>query len=303
MLSEKEIVCPNNLLNVAHKKKGVTVGIVNAGKPLPMLSVMDAVNKNLIIPVLIGDKKEIEKCASDLKFDISKYEIIHEPVENKTAKVAAKLASENKIRIIHPGCDYPIKISSDTSKIAKDIFQNSSPRLITIARLDPRKGHQNILMTIKNLLPKFPKLKYISIGDGSEKKNLEKLKEELGLNDHVKFIFQADEQNKLALLENSDLFIMPSIIFKKSVEGFGMTFIEAAAYKKASIGGIFGGENDAIINGKTGFLCDGNDLNSLYDTLLKCFENDLYKTLGANAFDFSKNFKWNKIVKQYIQLI
>ena len=56
MLSEKEIVCPNNLLNVAHKKKGVTVGIVNAGKPLPMLSVMDAVNKNLIIPVLIGDK-------------------------------------------------------------------------------------------------------------------------------------------------------------------------------------------------------------------------------------------------------
>ncbi|MDC0142596.1 bifunctional enoyl-CoA hydratase/phosphate acetyltransferase [Candidatus Pelagibacter sp.] len=103
MLSEKEIVCPNNLLNVAHKKKGVTVGIVNAGKPLPMLSVMDAVNKNLIIPVLIGDKEEIEKCASELKFDISKYEIIHEPVENKTAKVAAKLASEDKIRIIVKG--------------------------------------------------------------------------------------------------------------------------------------------------------------------------------------------------------
>ncbi len=103
MLSEKEIVCPNNLLNVARTKKSVTVGIVNAGKPLPMLSVMDAVNKNLIIPVLIGDKEEIEKCASDLKFDISKYEIIHEPVENNTAKVAAKLASENKIRIIVKG--------------------------------------------------------------------------------------------------------------------------------------------------------------------------------------------------------
>ncbi len=103
MLSEKEIVCPNNLLNVALKKKGVTVGIVNAGKPLPMLSVMDAVNKNLIIPVLIGDKEEIEKCASDLKFDISKYEIIHEPVENNTAKIVAKLASENKIRIIVKG--------------------------------------------------------------------------------------------------------------------------------------------------------------------------------------------------------
>ena len=103
MLSDKEIVCPNNLLNVAHKKKGVVVGIVNAGKPLPMLSVMDAVNENLIIPIFIGDQEEIQKCADDLKFDISKFEIIHEPVENYTAKVAAKLASKKKIRIIVKG--------------------------------------------------------------------------------------------------------------------------------------------------------------------------------------------------------
>jgi len=103
MLSNKEIVCPDNLLNVAHKKKGVPAAIVNAGKPLPMLSAMDAVNENLINPVLIGDKKEIESCANDLKFDISKYEIIHEPVENDTAKVAAKLASKGKIKIIVKG--------------------------------------------------------------------------------------------------------------------------------------------------------------------------------------------------------
>ena len=103
MLSDKEIVCPDNLLNVAHKKKGVTAGIVNAGKPLPMISAMDAVNENLIVPVFIGDKNEIEKCASDLKFNISEYEIIHEPVENNTAKIAAKLASEKKIKIIVKG--------------------------------------------------------------------------------------------------------------------------------------------------------------------------------------------------------
>ena len=48
MLSNKEIVCPNNLINHAHKKKGVKVAIVNAGKPLPMLSTHDAVNENLV---------------------------------------------------------------------------------------------------------------------------------------------------------------------------------------------------------------------------------------------------------------
>ena len=103
MLSNKKIVCPNNLLDVANKKKGATVGIVNAGKPLPMHSVMDAGNENLVIPLFIGDENEIKKCADDLKWDISKYTIVHEPDENKTAKVAAQLASKNKIKIIVKG--------------------------------------------------------------------------------------------------------------------------------------------------------------------------------------------------------
>jgi phosphate acetyltransferase len=103
MLSNKEIVCPNNLLDEAHKKKGVKVAVVNAGKPLPMLSVQDAVNENLIEPIFIGDEKEILKCAEDLKWDISNYQIINEPIENNTAKIAAKLASENKIKIIVKG--------------------------------------------------------------------------------------------------------------------------------------------------------------------------------------------------------
>ena len=103
MISAKEIVCPNNLLDVAHNKKSVTAGIVNAGKPLPMLSVMDAVNEKLIVPIFIGNKDEIQKCADNLKFDISKYKIVHEPDENSTAKAAAKLASKGQIKIIVKG--------------------------------------------------------------------------------------------------------------------------------------------------------------------------------------------------------
>ena len=103
MLSDKEIICPNNLLDVAHKKKGVSACIVNAGKPLPMHSVMDAVNEGLILPIFIGDEKEIKKCADDLKWDISNYEIINETNENKTAKIAAELASKKKIKIIVKG--------------------------------------------------------------------------------------------------------------------------------------------------------------------------------------------------------
>ena len=66
MLSDKKVVCPLNLLDKASKNKGVKAGIVNAGKPLPMVSVQDAVNKHLIVPIFIGDQKEILKSAKHL---------------------------------------------------------------------------------------------------------------------------------------------------------------------------------------------------------------------------------------------
>ena len=103
MLSDKEIVCPNNLLDVAHRKKGILAGIVNAGKPLTMMSVMDAVNENLITPIFIGDKEDIDKSALDLNFDISNFEIINEKIENKTSEIAADLASKGAIKIIVKG--------------------------------------------------------------------------------------------------------------------------------------------------------------------------------------------------------
>ena len=158
-------------------------------------------------------------------------------------------------------------------------------------------------MTIKNLLPKFPDLKYVSIGDGEERKNLEKLKKELNLENNVELIYNSTEQEKVSLLEQSDVFVMPSVIFKKSVEGFGISYIEAASYGKPSVGGIYGGESDAIKSGKTGYLCNGNDLNAIYDTLIKILTNEKYKELGKNALIFSKNFSWDIIVKKYINLI
>ena len=103
MLSDKSTVCPNNLLDIAHQKRGIKAAIVNAGKELPMLSVMDAVKEKLIVPVLIGDEGEIKKIAEELKFDISDYEIVHEPIENNTAKVAAKLAGDGDVKIIVKG--------------------------------------------------------------------------------------------------------------------------------------------------------------------------------------------------------
>ena len=66
---------------------------------------------------------------------------------------------------------------------------------------------------------------------------------------------------------------------------------------------IIESEKDAILDGQTGYLCDGNDLNVLYEVMFKCLKNNHYKNLGVNALNFSKKFNWNIIVKKYIELI
>ena len=141
-----------------------------------------------------------------------------------------------------------------------------------------------------------------------QKKSLLKIKllslsKELKIEKNVTFLYKTDQKLKSALIKNSNLFLMPSIIFKKSVEGFGISFIEAASYGVGSIGGADGGEKDAIVEGETGLICNGNDINSIYEKVLKFFENESYKIYGSNAFEFSKNFNWKNIVKKYIALI
>ena len=103
MLSNKKIVCPKNLINVAKKAGTVNAAIVNAGEIFPMESVHKAVQHNLINPLFIGNETEIKKYAEKLSWNISKYEIIDEKNENSTAPIAAKLTSEGKAKIIVKG--------------------------------------------------------------------------------------------------------------------------------------------------------------------------------------------------------
>ena len=153
MLSNKEIVCPNNLLDFAHKKKGVKVAVVNAGKPLPMLSVQDAVNENLIEPIFIGNKDEINKCAQDLKWDISNFEIIHESVENNTAAIAAKLASDGIVKIIVKGHIHTDVLMKEILKREYDLLGKT--RLSHIWHMTVGKNDKPLIITdgALNVLP------------------------------------------------------------------------------------------------------------------------------------------------------
>ena len=221
-----------------------------------------------------------------------------------TKNLAVKLGiNSSKIHVIFPGIKKPNNIDNKYIIESEKIFEESFPKIITVARMDKRKGHDKILMLIKNLQVKFPKIKYVSIGFGEEEKNLLKLSKELSLEKHVIFLKNINENLKLALIKNSNLYLMPSRIEKKSVEGFGISFMEAASYGVGSIGGKDGGASDAIIHNKTGYICNGNDLESIHDSVINFFKDKNFVEFGKNAQEMSESFYWNKIVKNYLKLI
>ena len=155
MLSNKKIICPNNLINVAKKAGVIDAAIVNAGQIFPMESVHKAVQHNLINPIFIGDKNEINKHAEKLGWNISKYKIIDEKDENSTAPIAAKLASEGKVKILvkgHIHTDILLK-----AVLKRDLNLIGKKRLSHVWHMTLGTDDKPIIITdgVVNVLPKL----------------------------------------------------------------------------------------------------------------------------------------------------
>ncbi|MBA1337361.1 MAG: phosphate acetyltransferase [Pelagibacterales bacterium] len=155
MLSNKKIVCPNNLINVAKKSGTIDAAIVNAGEIFPMESVHKAVEHNLINPIFIGNESEIKKHAEKLKWNISKYQIIDEKDENSTAPIAAKLASENKVKIIVKGHIHTDILMKAVLK--RDLNLIGKKRLSHVWHMTLDKNDKPFIITdgVVNVLPKL----------------------------------------------------------------------------------------------------------------------------------------------------
>ena len=246
MLSNKEIVCPNNLLDKAHEKKGVKVAVVNAGKPLPMLSVQDAVAENLIEPIFIGDKKEILKCADDLKWDISKYEIIDEPVENNTAKIAAKLASKNKVKIIVKGHIHTDVLMKEVLKREYNLLGKT--RLSHIWHMTVEKDGKPLIITdgALNVLPNVKTKMHIL-------KNVINFSNRIGISRPKVAVLSATEEVLESVPSSLDAAEITKLAKDENLEAdvFGpLAFDNSISKKSAAIKGIkniVAGEADVLL--------------------------------------------------------
>ena len=221
-----------------------------------------------------------------------------------TKNLAIELGvNENKVIVINPGVDPVEELNKKTLDKVESILKVKSPRLITVSRFDKRKNHEKIIMALRNLKQVYPDIVYICVGYGEEEENIKKLVKELDLEAQVMFFKDISNDLKNALVAKSDIFVMPSIIHKKSVEGFGIAYVGAAQYGIPSLGGKDGGAADAIDHEKTGLICDGNNLDDIYSSINKMLENKKYLEYGKNAKEFVNKFQWSKIIEDYKKIL
>ncbi|MFX1396068.1 MAG: glycosyltransferase family 4 protein [Promethearchaeota archaeon] len=195
-------------------------------------------------------------------------------------------------------------IKESKEQLRKD-FQISQEDFIilSIGRLVPRKRFDLVIRAIAKIKKKNPQinLKYFLIGKGRELPKLKDLAEKLSIKEEIKFLGSVSHEIKYRYYKLSDIFVMPSSIEKDSIEGFGIVFLEANYFKLPVIGTLSGGMKEAIIDEKTGFLVEPDDIDKIFEKILFLHDNpNIRKEMGEYGYNrVLKEYNWNIIVNDY----
>ena len=291
----KEVIKNNSVKAIiADHWKSIELITDNISSQIPILCLIHGKEINHSIGSLIN-KRSINSLAK------TKYIIANSEFTKSLA--TEKGCNPMKIHVINPGINEPQNVSSEADHQANKIYGNSDVKIITVSRFDKRKGIDFSLLALKNIQAIYPNFKYVIVGNGDEEENLKKTTKNLNLENNVIFLKNISFDLKNALLKNSNFFLMPARIEGSSVEGFGISYIEAASYGIPSIAGKDGGAPDAVQHNKTGLLCNGYDHSEIYEALKNIIQNKKYLELGKNAKEFSKQFYWKEIIKKYKNLL
>jgi phosphatidylinositol alpha-1,6-mannosyltransferase len=187
----------------------------------------------------------------------------------------------------------------------REIIGGRHPVISVLARLEPRKGIDRLITALPSVLAKHPSAVLLIGGKGGDETRLRALAEEKSIEEHVEFLGFLDGDKKSALFSQSDVFAMPVRRVGTSVEGFGLSYIEAAFFGVPSLGGKDGGAEDAVLDGKTGLLCDGENQTEVTLKLLRLLDDEaLRRKLGAAAQKrVRKELLWSQVLPRFLSAL
>jgi phosphatidylinositol alpha-1,6-mannosyltransferase len=163
--------------------------------------------------------------------------------------------SPDRIRQITPGVDCErFQPRPKNAELVRQYGLEGKQVLLTVARLVRRKGHAIVLEAVARLAPKMRDLRYLIVGEGPEREQLERQCRDLGIAENVIFAGHTPDELLVDFYNLCDAFIMINRESRGDIEGFGMVFLEANAAGRPVIGGLSGGAAQAVVQDVTGLL-------------------------------------------------
>ncbi|MBI4523155.1 MAG: glycosyltransferase [Deltaproteobacteria bacterium] len=173
--------------------------------------------------------------------------------------------------------------------------------LLTVGRVERRKGHEAVIRALPRVLGAHPGTVYMIVGEGSDTGRLRSLAREMGLEERVFFTGVVPAEELAKYYRTADLFVMPNRTLENGdTEGFGLVFLEANACGKAVIGGNAGGVPDAIVDGKTGILINGESIETVAHSITRLLEDErLASRMGHAGRERALAFGWRDKANEF----
>jgi phosphatidylinositol alpha-1,6-mannosyltransferase len=164
-----------------------------------------------------------------------------------------------RVRLLYPGVDtsYFAPAPRDAA-VRRRLGWGERPVILTVGRLQRRKGQDMMIHSLQRVRQAIPDVLYAILGDGEERRRLQALVAQEGLENHVRFLGEANDQLLLDCYRQCDLFVLPNRQVGVDIEGFGMVLLEAQSCGKAVLAGDSGGTAETMRIPQTGRVvcCD-----------------------------------------------
>ncbi len=210
-----------------------------------------------------------------------------------------------RIRVLHPGVDIKVFVPAERDELfRKNIGWNDRPVVLTVSRLQKRKGHDQLIRAIERIRQAVPEVLYAIVGDGEERQALEKLIAELKLERHVQFVGQVSDTELVRCYQQCDLFMLPNRTVDGDFEGFGMVLLEAQACGRPVLAGASGGTAETMRIPETGRVVCCDNVDEIADNVVELMTDpQLRDRMGKAARQWTvKNFGWESLSRQAIQI-
>ncbi len=206
-----------------------------------------------------------------------------------------------RVHVVLPGVDFP------PGPVPRRSSSRTAPTIVTVARLEDRyKGFDVMMRAMPLIRERSPDARWVVVGEGSLRSELEALARAEGVADWVTFTGSVADEARDAWLDKSDVFVMPSRLVPGSLggEGFGIVYLEAGAHGLPCVAANVGGSTDAVLDGETGLLVDPTSHTAVADAIVTLLlDHELRSRLGEAGRAYAKRLSWGRMAEEVDALI